>query len=79
MGFGISWDTMVLTIVVCVNGLGLTLRVSVNPIMKFIYTPSKCKRIIFIYIHINVKYEMCKCKINIFIWFYMAMENNVNI
>jgi hypothetical protein len=34
---------MVLTSVVCVNGLGLTLRVSVNSIMKFIYTPCKCK------------------------------------
>jgi hypothetical protein len=54
--------------VVRVNGLGLTLPVSVNPIMKFIYTSCKC--IIFIYIHINVKsckfilcrVKQCKCK-----------------
>jgi hypothetical protein len=33
--------------------------------MKFIYTPWKCKYIIFIYIHVNidVEYEMCKYKI----------------
>jgi hypothetical protein len=29
--------------VVCVNGLGLTLHVNVNPIMKFIFTLGKCK------------------------------------
>jgi len=27
----------VVTSVVCVNGLGLTLHVNVNPLMKFIY------------------------------------------
>jgi hypothetical protein len=51
--------------VVRVNGLGLTLCVSVNPIMKFIYTLCMCKCIISIYIHVsvNVEYETCKCKI----------------
>jgi hypothetical protein len=34
---------MVCTNVVHVNGLGLTLHVSVNPIKKFIYTPCECK------------------------------------
>ncbi len=54
--------------VVCINGLRITLHVSVNPIMKFIYTSCKC--IIFIYIHVNVKpcklilccVKQCKCK-----------------
>ncbi len=52
--------------VVRVNGLGLTVLVSVNPIMKCIYTLCKCKCINFIYIHVrvsaNVKYKICKCK-----------------
>jgi hypothetical protein len=38
--------------VVRVNGLGLTLRISVNPIMKFIYISFKC--LIFIYNHVSV-------------------------
>ncbi len=55
------------TSVVRINGLGLTLdHVSINPIMKFVYTLCRCKCIIFIYIHVNVsvhvKYETCKCK-----------------
>ncbi len=33
-----------------VNGLGLELRVSVNPIMKFIYTLCKCIKFIFIHV-----------------------------
>jgi hypothetical protein len=33
----------VVTNVVCVNGLGLTLHVSENDIMKFIYALCKCK------------------------------------
>jgi hypothetical protein len=51
--------------VVCVSGLGLAVCLSVNPLMKFVYTMCKCKYIIFIYIRIsvNVEYEMCKCKI----------------
>ncbi len=46
------------------HGLGLTLRVTVNSIMKLIYTPCKCKCIKFIYIcvSVNVEYEMRKCK-----------------
>ncbi len=57
-------EAKVKTSVVHVNGLGLTLRVSVNPIMKFIYTMCKCKCIKFIYIcvSVNVEYEMWKCK-----------------
>jgi hypothetical protein len=58
----------VFTSVVRVNGLRLTLPVSVNPIMKFIHTSCKC--IIFIYIHVNVEsckfilccVKQCKCK-----------------
>ncbi len=46
--------TVILTSVVCVNGLSLTLRVSVNSIMKFIYTPCKRNSIMFIYIHVSV-------------------------
>jgi len=43
------------TSVVRVNGLELTLRVSLNPIVKFIYTPCKCKTMyIYIYIYIYV-------------------------
>ncbi len=50
--------------VACVNGLRLTVCLSVNPLMKFVYTLCKCKYIIFIYIciSVNVEYEMCKCK-----------------
>jgi len=40
---------------VCVNGLG---PVSVNPILNLIYTPCKCKCIIFIFIDGSVK--LCK-------------------
>jgi hypothetical protein len=55
----------VCTSVVHVNGLGLTVRVSVNPIMKFIYTLCKCKCIEFIYIRVSVK-------INLFVLFYIV-------
>jgi len=45
---------------VCVNGLGFTLHVSVNPIMKFIYTLCKSKSLISIYVcvNINIKHKM---------------------
>ncbi len=53
--------------VVCVNGLGLTLCVNVNPIMKFIYIMCNCKHITFICIRVsvsvNVEYETCKCNV----------------
>ncbi len=46
-----------------VNGLGPELRVSVNPIMKFIYTLCKCMKLILI--HFNsckwVQMENTKC------------------
>jgi len=61
-----SWSTYVWTNIVHVNGLELTFYVSVNPIMKFIYTPCKC--IIFNYLHLNVNVN-----IYLFTWFYMAM------
>jgi hypothetical protein len=50
--------------VVHVHDLRLPLPVSVNSIIKLIYTPCKCKCIKFIYIHVSVdvEYEMCKCK-----------------
>ncbi len=51
----LTWYNNVTIGVVHVNGMGLTLHVSVNPIMKFIYTSCKCKYIIFIYIRVNVK------------------------
>jgi hypothetical protein len=55
------------TNVVYVNGLGFTLRVNVNPIMKFIYIMCNCKHMIFIYIcvnvSVNVEYETCKCNV----------------
>jgi hypothetical protein len=53
------------TSVVRVNGLGFAL--SVNLIMKFIYTPCNCKCVIFICIgvSVNVEYKTCKC-INLF-------------
>jgi hypothetical protein len=54
------WDNRVTTSVVHVNGLGLTLCVNVNPIMKFIYISCKCKCIISIYIHIHVNVKLCK-------------------
>jgi hypothetical protein len=44
----------VCTSVVGVNGLGFIPCVSVNLIMKFFYTPGKCKSIIYIYIHVSV-------------------------
>jgi hypothetical protein len=54
--------------VMCVNGLGLTLHVSVNPTMKFIY--------IHIRVSANVEYEMCKCK-NKFI--YVILRSSIYI
>ncbi len=51
----VCFSKMVLTSVVCVNGLGFTLCVSVNLIMKFSYTSWKCKCLISIYIHVSVK------------------------
>jgi hypothetical protein len=60
------------TSVVHVNGLGLTLHVSVNPIMKFIYILCKC--LIFIYNHVSVivhvEHEMCKCKFYFILWIH---------
>jgi hypothetical protein len=47
----------VCTRVVRVNGLGLTLRVSVTPIMKFIYTPFKCKKNLY---NFNGLAKQCK-------------------
>jgi hypothetical protein len=63
LGIFYKWLLLFHTVGVCtsvvrVNGLGLTLRVSVNPIMKFIYTPCKCKCIIFIYIRVTVKINL---------------------
>ncbi len=51
--------------VVSVNGLGFTLCVRVNLIIKFIYVFSKCKCLIFIYVcvSVNVEHDTCKCKI----------------
>jgi hypothetical protein len=49
---------MICTSVVCVNGLELTLCVSVNPKMKFICILCKCKCLISIYVQVNVK--LCK-------------------
>ncbi len=48
------------TNVVCVNSLGF---ISVNFIMKFIYTLCKCIIFIYICVGINVEYKMRKCKI----------------
>jgi hypothetical protein len=53
--------------VVRVHGLGLTLCVTVNSILKFIYTPCKCKCIKFIYIILHDPIKQCKCK-NIYIY-----------
>jgi hypothetical protein len=62
--YNVLRPTKITTSGVHVKGLGLTLRVSVNPIMKIIYTPCKCKCIIFIHIRVsvNVEYKTCKCK-----------------
>ncbi len=59
-----------------VNGLGLTLHVNVNPTMKFIYMPCKCKRIICIYICVivNIAYKMCKCKNK---YIYIILHNPI--
>jgi hypothetical protein len=59
---------------VCIYGLGLTLCVNVNVIMKFIYILFKYIR--SIYIHIGVKpykfnlchVKLCKCTINKYIF-----------
>ncbi len=45
-------DQKVLANVVHANGLGFTLFVSVNLMMKFIYTSCKCK----------CRHKTCKCK-----------------
>jgi hypothetical protein len=48
-----------------VNGLVLTLHVSVNLIVKFIYTPCKCKTIyiyIYIYIYMTLHGHVKQCK-----------------
>ncbi len=65
----------VCTSIVHVNGLGLILCVSVNLIMKFIYTPCKCRYIIFIYIHVSVK----KIKINIYIYIYIILNGPIKL
>ncbi len=47
----------------CANGLGLTPCVSVNPMMKFIYTPCKCKcKNNYIYVVLRGYVKTCKCK-----------------
>jgi hypothetical protein len=61
------------TFVVRVNGLGLTLRVNVNPIMKFICIMCKCRNK---YIYIILCDPLKKCK-NIYI--YMILHDYVNI
>jgi hypothetical protein len=59
--------------VVHVNGLALTLRVNVNPIMKFICTPCKCKNK-YIYMILCDPIKKCKCK-NIYI--YMILHGYI--
>jgi len=56
---------------VCVNGLGLTLHVNVNSIMKFICTPCTCKNN-YISIILCDPIKKCKCK-NIYI--YMILHD----
>jgi hypothetical protein len=58
---------------VCGNGLGFTLHVNVNLIMKFIYTLNEC--LIFIYVHVNgivAQCQTCKYKncVNIYFKLY---------
>jgi hypothetical protein len=49
--------------VVPTNGLGLTIHVNVNPIMKFIYTLCKCIISIYVCLSVNVEHATYKCKI----------------
>jgi hypothetical protein len=49
--------------VVPINGLGFTMHVSVNPIMKFIYTLCKCIISIYVYVCANVEHATYKCKL----------------
>ncbi len=61
------------TSVVRVNDLGLTLRVNVNPIMKFICTLCKWKNK-YIYIILCDPIKKCKCKI---IYIYMILHGYI--
>jgi len=48
--------------VLSVYDLALKLHISVNVIMKFICTLSKCIMFIYICVGVNVECETCKCK-----------------
>jgi hypothetical protein len=53
---------MMLFSVMHVNGLRLTLHVSVNRIIKFIHTLCKCLIFIYVCVSANVEHKKSKCK-----------------